>query len=210
MCAGESWTLDDWQALCRQPAVQVCGAGLTWALVDETGTPSRLLLPGAPLAAGMGGRVMLPHPLVLQGAGLVLPPLLGAEAFPQRTRRWAQPTEAEQGAAALGRFSGVEVPAGAVLALLRRGWAWGPVAPGRGATRCERSLPELPGFVAELELSPGLQTRAPTPQRLGVLRVRRRADGPGGLGVSLGRLPPRLFSELERELALLCGLSDRC
>jgi predicted DNA-binding WGR domain protein len=124
------------------------------------------------------------------------------QPFSQLSREAIRPADDEQTATELVRVTGITVPTGKVLGLDNRGWRRGP--PQDGGVVCWYEKPLSDGFVACLDLEPGIYTgmisESPE-QKLGKLVVSKNAYSWQKEGLKkLGELSSIEFSELVRDL----------
>ena len=124
------------------------------------------------------------------------------QPFSQLSREAIRPADDEKAATELTRVTGITVPTGKVLGLDNRGWRRGP--PQDGGVVCWYEKPLGDGFVACLDLEPGIYTgmisESPE-QKLGKLVVSKNAYSWQKEGLKkLGELSSIEFSELVRDL----------
>ncbi len=124
------------------------------------------------------------------------------QPFAQLSREAILPSKDETDATSLERVEGITVPTGKVLGLDARGWRRGP--PQDGGVVCWYEKPLGDGFVACLDLEPGIYTGmiAESPQqKLGKCVVAKDADSWRKESLKkLGELSSIQFSELVRDL----------
>ena len=124
------------------------------------------------------------------------------QPFSQLSREAIRPNDDEKAATELARVTGITVPTGKVLGLDNRGWRRGP--PQDGGVVCWYEKPLGDGYVACLDLDPGIYTgmisESPE-QKLGKLVVSKNAYSWQKEGLKkLGDLSSIEFSELVRDL----------
>jgi hypothetical protein len=146
-------------------------------------------------------KVGIPHPLEVTAEAIaswstVFADYQLVQPFPQLGRETFLSTEAERPRVELSRFAGKEVETGKLFGLEHRGWRRGfDMEIGQIYTRDLHG-----GYAATFAIHPGINSTNPreTPvQTLGAIVVAK-----DGRPHPLGELPPVVFSELVRDLAL--------
>ncbi|HEY2365466.1 MAG TPA: DUF4132 domain-containing protein, partial [Polyangiaceae bacterium] len=154
-----------------------------------------------------GAKIGLVHRLEMKQAdadawGQVLGDYEIMQPFSQLSREAITPAGDEKTSTELVRVTGITVPTGKVLGLDNRGWRRGP--PQDGGVVCWYEKPLSDGYVACLDLEPGIFTgmisESPE-QKLGKLVVSKNAYSWQKEGLKkLGDLSSIEFSELVRDL----------